>query len=372
MGKKAAKETHLQKSIRFQQQAATLQMKGLYQNCCQMLKERPDILPTVWQHICNLIQLPAGTQVPGGEGSSASSNPAAAPATPSMEPPAWSPDGKSPAAACRPDAAVALASSPAAEPCLPSCYRSFEHCSVVQLKKFCAAVEPNLFGPFALKAMINRGSREVNKTALLKILEFTTGLDPSTSISSDERDFCSIERQLVDMNTRYGRRALNLDMPPDWTKQGVYLLYKEYEDKKIYVGNRFDAQVRLLPDKFQEFPFDQIYIDFNWSDNRASIKVRGAWVDQPVNMLFAGGKAAASHEGPIYKKVKLMTLPCAPSPEQGLGELKGNGGEQVALEGSDTGLPELVSAETAASEVEVALLKPLQFSKEAGFVPPRA
>ena len=115
------------------------------------------------------------------------------------------------------------------------------------------------------------------------------------------------------------------------------------------------AQRRLLPDKFQEFPFDRIYIDCNWSDNRASIKVRGAWVDQPVNMLFAGSKAAASHEGPSYKRVKLMTLPCAPSLEQGLGELKGNGGEQVALEGSDTGLPELVSAETAASEVEAAL-----------------
>ena len=365
MGKKAGKETHLQKSVRFQQQAATLQMKGLYSNCCQMLKERPDILPTVWQHICNLVQLPAVTQVPGGGGSSASSNPAAAPVTPRMEPPAWSPDGMSPAAACRPDAAVALASSPAAEPCLPNCYRSFEHCSVVQLKKFCAAVEPNLFGPFALKAMINRGSREVNKTALLKILEFTTGLDPSTSISSDERDVCSLERQLMDMNTRYGRRALNLNLPPDWTKQGVYSLYTE-EDKKIYVGNRFDAQRRLLPDKFQEFPFDQIYIDFNWSDNRANVRVRGALVDQPVNMLFAAAKGQGSYDGPgpMHKKAKLTTLPCAPSPEPGLGE-------KVALADADAD-PECVSADTAAAEVEAALLKPLQFSKEAGFVPPGA
>lgn len=373
MGKKAAKESCLQKSIRFQQQAATLQMKGLYQDCCKILKDRPDILPTVWQHITNLINPHAAAHVPGGGDPSASSDQVAMSATPTTAPPAQSPDGKSSAAAARSPEAEALASSHAGpETCLPNCYRSFEACSVVQLKKFCAAVEPNLFGPFALKAMIKRGSREVNKESLLRILEFTTGLDPSTSISSDERDLSSLERQLVDMNTRFGRRALELNLPPDWAKEGVYLLYKEDEDK-IYVGNRFDKQRRLLPEKFLGFSLDQVYIDFNWSDNRAIIRVRGAFIDQPVNLLFAVARQGTSHEGHAHKKPKLMPLPLL-SPGHGVGE---RGHEEDKLPhghvADNDGLPShLMAGMSAAAEIEAALPKPLQHSKEEGFVPPGA
>jgi hypothetical protein len=98
---------------------------------------------------------------------------------------------------------------------------------IVHLRQWLETVEPAVFSAANLKAVVKRGQRDQSRQVITEIIEFTTGLDPSTNLfgrSMDEAGMNKFVSELVQTYKDMGRRGRDIMLPPDWARDGVYSL----------------------------------------------------------------------------------------------------------------------------------------------------
>lgn len=124
-------------------------------------------------------------------------------------------------------------------------------------------------GPFALRALVKRGQRDLNQRSLAEILEFATNIDPRSDLQ--HHAFSAIEELCAYIKTVYddlGRRCRDLELPPNWPQVGVYRLIPGPLAK---VAHRFTGEEIELGYDFQKHSVDDMTLVDNFSELRAQV-----------------------------------------------------------------------------------------------------
>lgn len=142
------------------------------------------------------------------------------------------------------------------------------------LKFWLSHMEPVSFSMNNLKSLVRRGSREVTRDELLKLLEFAVGIESAQAISPDERQPGVLLQRLLDTNASMGRKGRDLVIPPDWATDGEYLL--QHDGDTTYLVHRFSQSRVDLADFIEDETLltsnGTMQIDNNWSELRATLK----------------------------------------------------------------------------------------------------
>lgn len=142
------------------------------------------------------------------------------------------------------------------------------------LKFWLSHMEPVAFSVNNLKSLVRRGSREVTRDELLKLLEFVVGVESAQAISPDERQPGVLLHRLLDTNISMGRKGRDLVIPPDWSTDGEYLLH--HDGETTYLVHRFSESKIDLADFIEDETLlssdGMMQIDNNWSELRATLK----------------------------------------------------------------------------------------------------
>jgi len=135
-------------------------------------------------------------------------------------------------------------------------------------------VEPNNLTRANLSASIDKLGVSASKREYLRLWEFCTGLSPEFPLSGGMRWFSEVRDYGFQRSALRGRRALLMQLPPQWDKQGLFeIVGFNAEDSSVSVRQRFtmetaQIQVQMLP------PFNepsQLSVDHNWSETDAQV-----------------------------------------------------------------------------------------------------
>lgn len=122
-----------------------------------------------------------------------------------------------------------------------SCFANF---SISLLKRMLAAAKPVAFSEFILKALAKRGSRDIARVELNRLLEFVTNMEDTTLISIS----CRYEGPLLSWtkatSIALGRRGRDIQLPVDWSSNGVYEVRFLRDSRTCKVINRLKCRGR--------------------------------------------------------------------------------------------------------------------------------
>lgn len=287
----APKESAAAKAARLQRQAVVLQQQATLEKVKAILASRPDLVQLTLNHLESLTSdtnLPIASS-PGTPRFAADLDGAESscdhdgPSTPSSK-----------ASSAEIGAAVAPARRGQPDD-VPECHTSIETLSVKFLKLLLFNTEPVSFSPFAIKAMAKRGSRDASKANLCELIEFVTSIEPTVTISGDERKWENLVQRMADLNAARGHLGRNLPLPPDWQQNGFYKIVCTDPELTIQslAGKQIQAQAAMLaavPDR------SQIFIAKNFSQKRAAIQAEGTFLNELIFFMFTAPfatKAAA-------------------------------------------------------------------------------
>lgn len=145
---------------------------------------------------------------------------------------------------------------------------TLEGLPVKDLTTIVVSLEKVSLSVFALRALVRRGAREATTTALCEILEFACNLDPRSKLDRDRFDTIDdLIGHVKELYAACGHRAKDLEMPPDWDRQGVY----QFEQRLglVIVVNRFTGLKAHLPEHMQGQDFGAYRFEDNFSEHRA-------------------------------------------------------------------------------------------------------
>ena len=120
----------------------------------------------------------------------------------------------------------------------------------------------------------NGVSTEAAKDILLKIFVLATNLPYDLPLTGSLRTWRNMTQLVYERSLQYGRRGRDLEIPPDWSVQGVYKLdSSKFDAQRIVVSHNFwhvsvSVQRSSLPAVASD---EQLYVDFNWSQDLAEI-----------------------------------------------------------------------------------------------------
>ena len=168
------------------------------------------------------------------------------------------------------------------------------------LSALLGALEPVSLGQGNQKNMLTKGARVVSKKFLLEILELSCNIDPQAPVSQAEvKNLSEIFSMLEKQNERYGRRARDLVLPPNWDTQGVYRIQTFGE--RLWLRRGVEDMVELLALQPGDAA-EQYYLEFNFSEHRAIIKHRHRHeFQQHAVLLF---KSSSGVDKPPCKKAR--------------------------------------------------------------------
>lgn len=160
------------------------------------------------------------------------------------------------------------------------------------------------FSPAALGALVRRGQRDVNKESMLQVLEFCTGIQRHTHVSTKPDELPKLYAEMSSLNESFGRRGRDLALPPDWKVAGVYGLRKH--GSSIKIQHRFKNTERTVPAHVvQTYTFTKLYIDQNWSDQSAMLKASGGLLNLSIALLWGSDYEGARAKTPPTKRRRL-------------------------------------------------------------------
>lgn len=119
-----------------------------------------------------------------------------------------------------------------------------------------------------------------SKTSYCRIAEFITGLGAEFPLTGRYRCIEEIVTEFVSRSESRGRRGLDLPLPPDWERDGLFFVDEVNGAKKMVVDKQKwsgeEAEIPLdklapggVPKK------DELWIDSNWSEKKATLRRRG-------------------------------------------------------------------------------------------------
>eukprot|EP00971_Amphidinium_carterae_P105148 2082115-Amphidinium_carterae.1 len=82
-------------------------------------------------------------------------------------------------------------------------------------------MEPILYTPDALRSVVMPCARLPDQTNLSQLIEYLTGLPPSTNICTYS-SMLKLAEHLSALNVQRGRLGQDLPLPPDWETDGIY------------------------------------------------------------------------------------------------------------------------------------------------------
>lgn len=271
------------RSERLQQESLRLRRRAQHQAIMSALKRKPEYIPKIFDQLENMMR-GAGLQRLSADGQVVTPETGAeveevktwriSPAKTYVKAEDVDDDGKTAASSSNGDvgqAAVEVHSGP-----------RLDECSVKQLQDCLQAMERVVFAPAALKGLKRGGQRAIPKLALLELIEFTTGMDGSTSVDSTTPELWQAFVDLcVEANTAKGRRGISLPLPPSWNDDGVY---------KVTLATEGEIKVRCCDGEERELPdwvvkqFDQakFHIVENYSERRAALRCPSRYCSQTL------------------------------------------------------------------------------------------
>lgn len=107
-------------------------------------------------------------------------------------------------------------------PEISKCYTRIDTLSVSLMQYFPSGMEPIPMSVHHLRALVQRGHRQLSKTSHKKLLECATGWPPSWSPTGALRDKEKCLKYLCHMSLHRGRRLQSVALPPNWEVDGIY------------------------------------------------------------------------------------------------------------------------------------------------------
>jgi hypothetical protein len=288
MAPKPKGESALQRAVKLQAQAAVLEQKGTLDLIRKHLAEHPELIPFALSSIEKEI---AKREVTAGVPMTPR------PSSPGAPSRAGSLEQLSPLVDGSPSGPV---DPLAVEPPLPvpQCYHKLENLSVKLMKVVLADFEPIVFSHYSIRALVKRGQRDVAKANLSELIEYCCDVDPSSSISADERDIAKLTSTLKVIYIHRGSIAAKLRLPPDWDKDGYFGLSVD-GDEVVLIALKTEEKITLPPTVLKGVDIKKLYIDRNYSESRATLKETDTLFSKAVQTLFLtmqgeGAEAAPS------------------------------------------------------------------------------
>lgn len=142
--------------------------------------------------------------------------------------------------------------------------------SIVLLSSVLSHLEPSCLSHHALKAIVRRGQRKESQEALVRIVEFTTGLAPNWSATGAYKKNKVLYEYFTAVHLARGRRAKEMVLPVRWETFGVYSL--RTSGKNIYLAQKWVGEEVEIPAKIVKMlggGIVDIRIESNWSETQA-------------------------------------------------------------------------------------------------------
>ena len=295
------KETPEQKAQRLTAKGDTILSKAAFQECIASMRGRPEVVNSVKQHLI-------------AKGYFLQSQSAGIPAS--------MPDVQVQTEVPTPMEARALADAieaskvhqpelfrdPLLQVDLHRNYSCLRMTPPKYLKLVAQHMEPVALHTRMLTVLCKPGQREVPKEEVLEIIEFCTDKDPNTPFTF--LHLALVAYDCVQKNFELGRRANQLRLPPDWSKDGFYMM--KWEGTTLLVWLRWEPS-RVAEVQFpgvSETMSDSYFITANFSFFRARLKARhDSQVDVLIHVLLGRVQHARSGPSPpVFRSTSAAAL----------------------------------------------------------------
>ena len=276
MAPKAKKPLAVEDEIsRLQARTLKLQYKSIMQEVLDMLKDRPELLPSALQHMKNIHGVrSAGMAKPGlpcslvdeDDSEFIDETPkkkAKLTGTP-MRSPSASTDASSPASV------VTRAD-------IPKCYTKGNSLPPVYFSHAITALEPIALSKNAMSAICDRGQKIPSKAKLLEIFELLTTMGHDDDFPPVLHKIPVLTRSAKAFNESRGRPGRELQLPPIWLNAGVYKIIMPSEGgqgdaAQLSVQHTSLNITKVVPPVFNAgCDFREIYVEKNFNENRAQL-----------------------------------------------------------------------------------------------------
>lgn len=158
--------------------------------------------------------------------------------------------------------------------------KELQHLPVCDLKILLFSMDKKSFGTCAIKALQRPGQRDVSKSIMCEVIEHLTGMPPFFVISGFFGTLGELVKHALQMMSEFPGRATRLHMPPEWSSSkdadtdGVYLVMSAAVEE-VWVRHRESGHEFKIPNGTNGVEWteaDGVYVEFNWSDDRAVLK----------------------------------------------------------------------------------------------------
>ena len=144
-------------------------------------------------------------------------------------------------------------------------------------KKVLSLIEPISLGPLALRGCLEKGKREVTKSSLLELIEFSTGLDPSTALHGGLKHIPTLKAQLGVLNAQMGRTAR--DFPAQRGLHGAYLFDCSDPSEPMLIHQSAGWKSKIPQTSGAIIDVSGLQTSHNYSESRAKLHFSDASLD---------------------------------------------------------------------------------------------
>ena len=174
-----------------------------------------------------------------------------------------------------------------ARPLIPACYTTVSALPPKYLMMILAYVEPVSCSQAALRGLVRRGSKHIQKADLEKMFEFVTGCTPDDDLPAKFHDLIVFQEHAGLYNTQKGRPAREMELPPAWPRAGHFELV-DVNKKRANCKHKFSNKVVCLPKALLKKVEDcrNLVIDKNWSERFAEVRDAEGYARSTLVRLF--------------------------------------------------------------------------------------
>ena len=174
-------------------------------------------------------------------------------------------------------------------------------------------MEPVILSELNQKAFVRKGCRRPTKKVFLEVMEFMTDEDPSQELHGRMLTLPALTDHFCALNRDKGRRFVDICIPPDWAKNGIYSCFIQVNKVLLaMVGCKHTVTCDIALQEEEEITW---YFEANYSKSRASLCYNSCNGSGKINCmeLFvrmgtclrsspSSGESSTCSPGPILKR----------------------------------------------------------------------
>lgn len=299
MGKRPFRKlTYEEQAADMQQRARVLQTKANKKWVDDVMRERPDLIPSVVEHLKSL-----GCGRPDAKGNR--SPPTDGPCTPSKSSHSQMADSASAALGATPqDEGVEEEVQGEEEeakgvgrellPVIPRKYPRWETVPTIYITELLKSMEPVAFSAGNLRALHPKGNKYMIREPMLHLLEYCLDWDPKMQLPQEYRCMQRLLPIAKELNMSKGRRARNLELPCDWAACGHYALKDTPQGPAVLLMTSTPTCTKPLqhaPGFGENASVSNVTVSQNWSLMTASLGSVSTGARYPAAFLFTDEEA---------------------------------------------------------------------------------